>query len=117
MSGADPVIFAGRPSHAGVGMTRMGRLTIAAREICLDLGNSTLSGERAAHLVHRASTVRVNHCLVPPWQNTVLFLDVPTGEPTCVVFNAWQRSSLEAALRRFDFNVVIKRRILLNFAE
>lgn len=109
--GEQPIaLFRLVPTHTGESWTRSATVIVLPRIVIVDCPLSRLNALPAERFIHDRPHIQVNHFPFPPWQNTALILDLPSGLPVVSIFLAWQRRRLEGALQRAGFGLRVRRR-------
>ncbi len=107
---AMPAHFSGT---GGMNFTKTVDVVVYPEVIALYQRSLLRGGPGELRLVHRRPEVQVNLCVIPPWLNTVMFVD-DGKESGWVSFPGWKRRRLLRALTTAEIEVTTKRRILQN---
>jgi len=106
-SSASVEVFRYLPAHIGPGFTRMVDVVVSPAGIALHTNDAVYE--------HTPKTVRINKCIIPPWLNTVLFIEDAAEDMLILVsLPPWKRKRLFSAIRASGVIILFRRRWLLN---
>lgn len=111
--GPEPIVsIPNVPAHLGGDWTRSGTLYVYPGEVGLRLKKYVFARPEDGMVVRQVGgTVQLNVARLPPWYDTVMFIDGDTEQLT-VGFARWHRRQLLAALARAGLEMRIERRTI-----